>query len=329
MAIINQVVSGGGSGLTGLYREFEIDVQGTLIPSTTTTHIMDFTGVKSFSPTEEIKCMYQNNTNISGVVNMPDVITLFGNLMFSGCSGITGANIPKATSATSSSACYNMFSNSGIRFLNLPSFTSSSAGSIFSSMCEGCVYLTDVNISSLERVSAANQLQNMFKGCTSLVTMRYESLLQIGSNTLNSTYMNCTALESLWFYVLTTVGNVNAMTNMLSGCSGVSLHFPKVLDPQSGSTVISSLTGYPNFGGTNTTVLFDLVTSLTGADGNTYTRREKKSTSTATAWMYNDTLYYTSGVSDNTNGVNEPSVSDAIYSDAACTQSVTTISAIA
>lgn len=35
------------------------------------------------------------------------------------------------------------------------------------------------------------------------------------------------------------------------------------------------------------------------------------------------------GVSDNDNGVNEPAVSDAIYSDAACTQSVTTITAIA
>ena len=79
----------------------------------------------------------------------------------------------------------------------------------------------------------------------------------------------------------------------------------------------------------NTTVLFDLVTSLTGADGNTYTRQEKDSTSTATAWVYNDTLYYTSGVSDNANGVNEPSVSDAIYSDAACQNSITTITAIA
>ena len=83
------------------------------------------------------------------------------------------------------------------------------------------------------------------------------------------------------------------------------------------------------FGGTNTTVLFDIVTSLTGADSNTYTRSEKDSTSTATAWTYNDTLYYTSGVSNNTAGVNEPSVADTIYSDDACTTSVTTITAIA
>ena len=83
------------------------------------------------------------------------------------------------------------------------------------------------------------------------------------------------------------------------------------------------------FGGTNTTVLYDIVTTITGADSNTYTRSEKNSTATATAWTYNDTLYYTSGVSNHTAGVNEAQVGDTIYSDSACTTAVTTISSIA
>jgi hypothetical protein len=134
----------------------------------------------------------------------------------------------------------------------------------------------------------------------------------------------CTSLQSLWFYALNTnsFGTVTTQfTNIVQSVTGCTIHFPMTIQATIGS--------WTNFGGTNTTVLFDLVTSLTGADGNTYTRQEKDSTSTATAWVYNDTLYYTSGVSDNDNGVNEPTVSDAIYSDAACTQSVTTITAIA
>jgi hypothetical protein len=76
------------------------------------------------------------------------------------------------------------------------------------------------------------------------------------------------------------------------------------------------------FGGTNTTVLFDIVTTLTGVDTNSYTRSQKNSTATATAWDNGGTLYYTSGTA-------EPVVNDTIYSDSACTTAVTTISAIA
>jgi hypothetical protein len=115
------------------------------------------------------------------------------------------------------------------------------------------------------------------------------------------------------------------MSYMLSGVTGCTVHFPLALQ----STYSSDGRFTNGFSGTNTTVLFDLVTSLTGADSNTYARSEKDSTATATAWTYNDTLYYTSGVSDDTNGVNEPVVGDTIYSDAACTTAVTTISAIA
>ena len=85
------------------------------------------------------------------------------------------------------------------------------------------------------------------------------------------------------------------------------------------------------FNALNTTVLFDLPATytLTGADSVTYTRNPKYDTATALAWKvgaYGTTnftpAYYTSGTTD-------PVVSDTIYSDAACTTAVTTISAIA
>jgi hypothetical protein len=54
-------------------------------------------------------------------------------------------------------------------------------------------------------------------------------------------------------------GKVKCLSQLFSSSvNGCTLHFPSNLDPQSGSTVISSLTGYPNFGGTNTVLAFDL-----------------------------------------------------------------------
>ena len=77
--------------------------------------------------------------------------------------------------------------------------------------------------------------------------------------------------------------------------------------------------------------MFDLVGTLTGADSNSYARSEKDSVyasetggaaKTATAWSYNNTIYYTSGDA-------EPQVGDTIYSDSACTIAETTVSSIA
>lgn len=194
-----------------------------------------------------------------------------------------------------------------------------------------CAYntlLTNVNIKNLTEIktatSSAGLCVEMFRECTALESQKFESLNIIGGYGLNYGFRGCTALKSVWFYGLTTIGG-GALNNMLSGCSNVTAHFPMAIQ----STYSSDTRFTGGFSGTNTTVLFDLVTSLTGADTNTYTRSEKDSTTTATAWTYNDTLYYTSGVSDNTNGVNEPAVGDTIYSDAACTTAVTTISAIA
>ena len=45
---------------------------------------------------------------------------------------------------------------------------------------------------------------------------------------------------------------------MLKNNSNIIVHFPSNLDPQTGSTVISSLYTYPNFGGTSTVLAFDL-----------------------------------------------------------------------
>jgi hypothetical protein len=116
---------------------------------------------------------------------------------------------------------------------------------------------------------------------------------------------------------------------MCGSITNITLHFPSNTQAK-----VETLSGYSTtapFGATSGTVLFDLpaTNTLSGADSNTYSRNPKYDTATSLAWKvgaYGTTnftpAYYTSGTTD-------PSASDAIYSDAACTQSVTTITAIA
>ena len=237
-------------------------------------------------------------------------------------------NLTGATVLRDYALYYAYFSNTNIsgnvNFGSLENLGSRSLAYTFS----GASNITGFDLSNLTIVTGANAMFECFKG-TAIVTGRFPSLAVINQqNVLYGGFEQCTSLQSLWFYALNT-NSFGSRTNqfyiMLNGCTNVTVHFPMAIQSTIGSW--SDVTN--GFGGTNTTVLFDIVTSLTGADSNTYTRSEKDSTSTATAWTYNDTLYYTSGVSNNTAGVNEPSVADTIYSDDACTTSVTTITAIA
>lgn len=250
---------------------------------------------------------------------------------FENCTNLVYLSIPNLSELTYSGASLNSLCAgcSKLEELDLGSlYQINGSFAAAAVLCSGCSKLIRCNLKSLAIVKTAYGFNTCFNNCSSLETMKFESLnVCDASNAFGSMFNGCSSLKSLWFYAVddNTFGS-NRLGNMFnSSVNGCAVHFPIRVQ----STIGAWTSTTNGFGGTNTTVSFDLVTSLTGADGNTYTRSEKNSTSTATAWLYNDTLYYTSGVSDNANGVNEPSVSDAIYSDAACTQSVTTVSAIA
>ena len=346
-----------------LYREFQLNNTGLLQANTTTTHLIDFTGVTNVDSYILYRAYY-GNTNITGTISIPDITTLVYPNCFVGTfqqTKVTTANMPNVETISGQNACDSMFMSTDVssinlnklktisgqascRFMfayakltqvNLPAFEAATAGGFVGDT--GCCYsmfsdnsqLVNIYMPNFTTASGQYCLSSFCQNCVNIVTFKFYSLSNLsGAYAFRYTFNGCTSLQSLWFYALTPTsfgsGN-NKFNNMFnSAVSGCAVHFPMAIQ----STIGSWPDVTAGFGGTNTTVLFDLVTSLTGADGNTYTRQEKDSTSTATAWVYNDTLYYTSGVSDNDNGVNEPAVSDAIYSDAACTQSVTTITAI-
>ena len=308
-----------------LYREFQLNNNGMLRPNTTTAHIMSFTGMTDVSDYALARA-YLSNTAISGAVDMSDLTTVSGSTacssMFQGCTGLTSADLSSLTTISGSNACNSMFSScTGLTSVDLSSLTTVSGSTACSSMFQGCAGLTSVDLSSLTTVSVINGCNSMFRS-TKLTSVDLPSLTTVsGSTACSSMFQGCTNLTRVSFYALDTNSfgtRTNQFDNMLSGVTGCTVHFPMRIQ-----STIGSWTSVTNgFGGTNTTVLFDIVCTLTGTDTNTYTRSQKNSTSTATAWDNGGTLYYTSGTS-------EPAVSDTIYSDAACTTAVTTISSIA
>ena len=354
--IMNQVVagSGGGSSVAEPYINWEVQ-NGELV--STANHVMDFTGVTELNV--GFYRAYYGNQNI-GAVDMSSITKLSGptqfcSYMFAGssitsldlsgltafsqgafyyacynCTQLTTIDLSGMTTAGSSSEIfrYAFINCTALTTVKLQNLESVGVSSVFGYAFQNCTALTAINLKKLKSVTGNYSFQQAFQN-TGLITVSFESLDTItGSAMFSSAFADCVNMESVWFYALNSASfgsNTSQFNNLINNCTNVTVHFPIAIQSTIGSW--TSVTG--GFGGTNTTVLFDIVTSLTGADSNTYTRSEKNSTPTATAWSYNDTLYYTSGGSNHTAGVNEPSVGDTIYSDAACTTAVTTISAIA
>ena len=122
--------------------------------------------------------------------------------------------------------------------------------------------LTSISLPKLSKLGFSglgNTNGGAFTGCSGLTTMTFPSLSDLTNAYygLVKTFYNCTSLTSVSFPALksTSFGTYTSQfNNMLSGCTGVTVHFPSNLQSVIGSwsDIIAG------FGGTNTTVLFDL-----------------------------------------------------------------------
>ena len=141
---------------------------------------------------------------------------------------------------------------------SLPSGATNIGARALSSAFYSCTSLTSVDLSSLTTVSGGNALSSAFRDCTSLASVSFPALTTVsGTSTLYYAFSGCTSLTSVSFPALTTSSfgsNTNQFNNMLKNCSGVTVHFPAAIQSTIGRW--SDVT--TGFGGTNTTVLFDL-----------------------------------------------------------------------
>ena len=217
-----------------------------------------------------------NLTNVSGHYAM--------NLTFGYCTSLTSVDLSNLTNV---SGVYGLGTTlrgcTSLTSVDLSKLTDVSGANGLSMLTADCTSLTSVNLSSLTTISGTRSLYGIFYNCTSLTSVDLSNLTNVsGQSGLSSAFRDCTKLTSLYFPRLTTAtGGYNfeymaqnckylteisfpslyefgskttAFYNMLDGVTGCTVHFPSNLESVIGSW--SDVTS--GFGGTNTTVLFDL-----------------------------------------------------------------------
>lgn len=307
--IINQVVQGGGSGsFVGIQKT--IDANGVLQNASS---VIDLSGVVDLGTYSLYYTYTRNNSIINADIKFPNKVT--GNYA---CS-----NMFTASTSLTTFTCDSVYVINGQNSLEL--------------LCSSCSSLVSFDLSCLVVAYGYQCCKEICRDTNALQNVNLPSLKSLASYQTFYRAFYGSGITSLSFPSITTTSFGTTQTNqfaqMCRNINGITLHFPSNVQ-----SVIEGLEGYSAtapFGATSGTVLFDLPKTviLTGVNSTEYERNPKYDTAAALAWRVKDTgtipdltidwtPYYTSGTTD-------PSVSDAIYSDAACTQSVTTITAIA
>lgn len=203
--------------------------------------------------------MPSDNFTFSLPANATDIGTYALAYAFYNCSSLTSVDLSSLTALTGSSALYYAFSACrALSSIDLSSLTTVTGSYALAYTFQSCSSLTSVDLSSLTRVTGSDGLSYAFRSCSRLTSVDLSSLTTLtGSYALSYAFRQCTRLTSLSFPALTTSSfgsYTNQFNGMLSGVRGCTVHFPASIQSTIGGW--SSVTG--GFGGTNTTVLFDL-----------------------------------------------------------------------
>lgn len=180
---------------------------------------------------------------------------------FDSCASLVSASFPALVTMNGNNSFQSTFKNcTSFTTFDVPHLEKTAPGT-FSSTFDSCTALTTMSFPALTWAYGNQAFSNTFKNCSSLTSVSFPELEKIEAtsttgNVFYYTFSGCSSLQSVSFPSLTTLlpaSNRGLFYYMLSGCTGVTLHFPAAVQSS-----IESMNGYPNFGGTNTTVLFDL-----------------------------------------------------------------------
>lgn len=164
---------------------------------------------------------------------------------------------PNATNVGQYALAYAFYSCPSLTSVDLSSLTKVSGENAFYEAFYNCTALTSVDLSSLTTISGSGALASAFYNCTALASVNLSSLTTVsGYHALYAAFSRCSSLTSISFPALTVAGlqfGSSQFDDMIRGVTGCTIHFPAAVQAK-----IEATSGYPNFGGTNTTVLFDL-----------------------------------------------------------------------
>ena len=178
---------------------------------------------------------------------------------FKDCHNLVSVDLSSLTTVNGSTALANAFQSCpSLTSIDLSSLTTVSGYGALRYIFYICPRLASVDLSSLAVVKGGNVFDTAFASCGSLTSMNFSSLATIdGGYCFQNAFQGSQSLTSVSFPALTANSfgtNTSQFNGMLSGCSNVTVHFPAAIQSTIGSW--SSVTS--GFGGTNTTVLFDL-----------------------------------------------------------------------
>ena len=192
--------------------------------------------------------------------NVTDVGYAVMQYAFYGCTGLTSVDLSSLITLSGGYAMqYAFYGCTGLTSLDLSSLTTISGNYAMYESFNNCTGLTSVDLSSLTTLSGSNAMNSVFYNCTGLTSVDLSSLTTVsGNGAMQYAFQSCTSLTSLSFPALTSTSfgsGTNQFNNMLRRTTGCTVHFPSNLQSVIGSW--SDVTA--GFGGTNTTVLFDLL----------------------------------------------------------------------
>ena len=226
---------------------------------------LDFSSLESISEAQALRSMCYLCPNLVSI-NFANLEVVDGQQALEGafhnCSSLEEVEFPKlriiGDLEEKNIGCFNTFNDcTSLRTMSFPKLEEIRVQSGF--MAQGCTNLQSVSFPLL-RYLGIGGLGGAFNGCTSLTTINFPSLALFGSSkVMQSTFYGCTSLTSVSFPALNSNSFVEAsgrytFNSMLGGVTGCTVHFPSNLE----STISAWTTATNGFGGTNTTILFDL-----------------------------------------------------------------------
>lgn len=248
-------------------KDLETRTLQNVFQNCTTITGVNCSSLTSITPSFAMQSAFYGCTNLTSI-NFNSLATIGNNSTslqllncFTSCTGLTSVSFPALTTILSFAPfkqCFSGCSNlTTADFSNLTTLSGNSTD-CFTQAFYNCSLLNSIDFSSLATINGGyGHFTRAFYN-TGITSVEFTSLSSIPvDGCFYYAFPNCSSLTSVSFPALTTSsfgGYTNQFSNMLNGCSGVTVHFPASIQATIGSW--SDVTN--GFGGTNTTVLFDL-----------------------------------------------------------------------
>lgn len=219
------------------------------------TDIGDYALANAFLHSERLQSLSLNNVvNITGERALEaccESLSYFNSLDAPNLESVTGVSALSRT-------CYN----TAVQAAYFPKLKTITGNSAMNYTFNECKQLSTIYVPELEYISGSATMARTFGvsvGATNMLSsVEFPSLIILkGVGTLRYMFENRTSLQTISFPALRSDSFGTTKTqfdNMLAGITGCTVHFPSNLQ-----TVIGNWTSVGNgFGGTNTSILFDL-----------------------------------------------------------------------